>query len=260
MMSLNWKMPQCSQMLMLGSQMLMLALLVLANGCTDDRNATTPGTLYHCSTDGDCLSGWTCQCGYCQQPGAQQYVCGIGADADAGSGDVGVGDSGTSDSASGDLENSDSVDSGSSDTTEDVKVSDSFVVGQPTGNCNNVVTSDMTPAGCNLNTWNKCPSNQGCYYAPAGEQKYCQAHDNTTENSACDPCKLSQCGLSADQKPLICDFVDKKCYRTCDWTTTPNPCPQGQQCFKLTDGAGKIFPENAGICAPCEKGPNQCPP
>lgn len=228
------------------------ALALGLAGCTDGRTATTPGELYHCVGDNDCLSGWTCQCGYCQQPGATQFTCGV--DADVTGGDATI--SGDSD-AGGGSDDVAAADTGS-DASTDVAGTDATSgdtgnppVGTPIGICNQAVSSDVVFKACNLTTWAGCDAGLGCYYGPALQQTLCKPHGAMAEGTTCDPCNLTECGETPDGHKLICDYVDKVCRRTCDATTPvkPGQCPTGEQCYQLVDGNNKPYPSSGGICA-----------
>lgn len=201
-------------------------LVLGAAACTDDRNATTSGELFHCTTGADCLTGWSCICGYCQQPGQQQLACTI--DADASNGDVQA----ATDTAT--------ADSGALDPNASL------------GICGQKVGTDVVPGPCNLTDWTGCPdSSYACYYAPAFQQSICKKHATVAENAACEPCNLAECGSASGGRPLICDVVDKKCYRTCNWENlNAFPCPTAWTCYKLTDANNVPYPNGAGICAP----------
>ncbi len=234
-------------------QLLAIALFgaaLLLGGCQDGRNATTPGELYHCASDGDCLSGWSCQCGYCQQTGvAQQYPCGVvGADT-TGDGSL-SGDSADASTGS----DSASTDAGSTDAGSDA-IDPPPPVGTPLGICNQAVSSDVVFANCNLSDWTGCASGYGCYYGPAIKKTLCKKHTSFAENAACDPCNLTECGVASDSHVLICDAVDKICRRTCDATIVgtgvkPGQCPTGQKCYQLVDSNNVAYPSQGGICAP----------
>ena len=229
-----------------------LCALVLGTGaCTDDRNATTHGELFHCSTGADCLTGWSCICGYCQEPGAIQLACTIDSDASGGDAQLGT-DTSADDSSSGTDATVDTStpDVGPTDTT----TADSGAL-DPNANlgiCGQKVGTDVVAGPCNLTDWSGCPdSSYACYYAPAFQQSICKKHAAIAENAACEPCNLSECGGAADGRPLICDVVDKKCYRTCNWQNlNAFPCPSGFKCYKLTDASNVEYPNGAGICAP----------
>lgn len=208
-----------------GFQALALVMCLAPSACMDSRNATTPGQLYHCTTDTDCLSGWACHCGYCQQPGIEQYGC----------------------SATG------------NDTSEDgTIVADTSgdtggpPVGTSLGICNQEVSTDVIFTTCNLASWSGCDSGYGCYYGPAIKQTLCKPHSSFAEGAACDPCNLTECGLTAAGEPLICDAVDKICRPTCDATVPvkSGQCPTAQQCYQLVDDQNVPYPSTGGICAP----------
>ncbi len=230
----------------------MVALLALVfSGCSDGRTATTPGELFHCVSDGDCLSGWTCQCGYCQQPGAVQFNCGVSAGDTADDATL-MGDATDNDTAIG-------TDATGVDTTVDVGGTDATTtdtsvppVGTPIGVCNQAVSSDVVFAACNLTDWTGCAAGFGCYYGPAIKQTLCKKHSALTEGTKCDPCNLTECGLAADNHTLICDAVDKICRRTCDLTKPikTGQCPSGEQCYQLVDDKNVPYPSTGGICAP----------
>lgn len=233
----------------------MLSLIVAAvalTACTDSRTATSPGELFHCVSDGDCLSGWTCQCGYCQEPAAPQFNCGVTA-----------GDTADDATLTGDASTDSDVASGSDAATSEVTtdVNDGDVangdtggppVGTQIGICNQAVSSDVIFVACNLADWTGCSAGFGCYYGPAIKQTLCKKHTSVTEGTACDPCSLTECGLSTDNHPLICDAVDKICRRTCDLTkpVKPGQCPSGQQCYQLVDDKNVPYPSSGGVCAP----------
>lgn len=230
-------------------------------GCTDDRNATTRGELFHCSSGADCLEGWSCQCGYCQEPGVVQLACGVQTDANGGDGQISGGDATTDDSGLGDSTNADvagdtpSVDTQSTDTlTPDAAPSDAGALTPDAslGICGQTVSSDVVAGPCDLVDWSGCPdTSYACYYAPALQTSICKKHATFAENGACEPCNLSECGEATGGRKLICDAVDKKCYRTCNWQQlNAFPCPSGWTCYKLTDNQQKVYPDGAGICAP----------
>lgn len=225
------------------------AVLALA-GCTDGRTATTRGELYHCESGNDCLVGWSCQCGYCQEPGAQQFTCGVTAgdtsDDASLTGDSQVGD----DASTGDV----AADSGATDSTSGTDAtSDTGAppVGTLIGVCNQTVSSDAVFKSCNLSDWTGCDAGYGCYYGPAIKQTLCKKHTALGEGATCDPCNLTECGLAADKHPLICDYVDKACRRTCDATVPvkAGQCPAGEQCYQLVDSNNVPYPTTGGICA-----------
>ena len=236
---------------------LLSACLAIALGaCTDNRNAVTPGELFHCTTDSDCLSGWTGQCGYCQQPGIQQFTCGVSA------GDVSDDATLSDDSANGDANNDTDANNGDTagsdgngDTTGGTDAASDTggpPVGTPIGVCNQSVSSDVIFTTCNLATWSGCDPGYGCYYGPAIKQTLCKKHATVGEGVTCDPCNLTDCGIAADSHVLICDLPTKVCRRTCDATVPlkPNQCPAGEQCYQLTDASGGLYPSTGGICAP----------
>ncbi len=236
-------------------QVLLVLFALSLAACTDGRNATTPGELFHCSADSDCLSGWSCECGYCQQPGTRQFACGVSAD-DA-SGDATVsGDTTSDDSLAGDTIGTDATtaDTGADIAGTDASTTDTGTppVGTPIGVCNQSVSSDVVFAACNLATWSGCAADYGCYYGPSIKQTLCKKHTALAENAVCDPCNLTECGLAADSHPMICDAVDKICRRTCDATVPvkAGQCPSGQQCYQLVDSKNVPYPSTGGVCAP----------
>jgi hypothetical protein len=226
-----------------------IGLALALGACTDTRNATTPGELFHCASSADCLNGWACHCGYCQQPEFEQLACGV-TDDDVSSDAVISLDTATgldgSDTASQDA-GSDGVDLDGIDV-----VSVDVAAGTPIGVCNQGVSSDVIFASCNLDTWQGCPAGYGCYYAPALKQTLCKPHATMVEAAKCDPCQLTECGAAADAQPLICDSVDKICRRTCDATVPvkAGQCPSGEQCYQLVDDKNVKYPSTGGICAP----------
>ena len=240
-----------------------LAAIALS-ACTDARDAKTPGELFHCATDGDCLAGWTCQCGYCQTVGVQQFPCGMApgdASDDASlSDDSNTNDSGGADSLVGDASGSDdshTSDSGGADSGGDGGSTDAMTnelppSGTMIGVCNQSVSADVVFAACNLANWSGCSAGYGCYYGPAIKQTLCKKHTSFSEGLACDPCNLTECGLASDNHPLICDAVDSVCRRTCDATVPlkTGQCPTGQQCYQLIDDKKVPYPSTGGICAP----------
>ncbi len=243
-----------------GSVLAACGLVLAFFGCTDGRNATTPGELYHCDSSADCLSGWACECGYCQQPGVTQFACGVTAGDTTGdgslssdTGDSAVGDATGSDAEPGDTAGTDATaDSGATDATGDTG---GPPVGTPLGICNQAVSSDVVFAACNLTDWTGCAAGFGCYYGPAIKQTLCKKHASLAEGATCDPCNLTECGLAADSHVLICDAPTKTCRRTCDATVVgtgvkPGQCPAAQQCYQLVDANNVPYPSQGGICAP----------
>lgn len=243
-----------------------LLVAVALAACTDARTATTPGELYHCSGDGDCLSGWSCVCGYCQQPGALEYVCTatsadvaddaslldaevVVAAADSG-GDGGPADGGGSETVAG----ADAASDGANDTAVDSDAasdSGTLPAGTPIGICGQTIGTDTLPGPCGLDDWTQCPAGYGCYYGPAIKQSLCKQHGSLGENAACVACNLSECGLASDKRPLLCDAILQQCLRSCNCQNVKKlPCPSGQTCYCLTESATVKFPNGAGICAP----------
>ena len=211
-----------------GSAALFLALAGFALGCGAQRSANDPTELYACSGPADCLAGRACLCHYCQDPAAPRLTC--AADAEP-SPDVAADAAHGPDAAPG-------ADAKDSQSTPDVAAADS-------------ATLDAYSGPCDLSTWKPCSAGYGCYFTPATQAKTCQFHGNLGEGAACDPAKPEACGRSAaDDRPLICDAVDKKCYRTCVCSKPADlPCPSKMVCYCLKDGANP-WPDSAGICAP----------
>lgn len=232
--------------------LLTLSLAMAVPACTDDRNAVTPGELFHCGADNDCLSGWTCQCGYCQQPGIPQFACGVSAGDTTE--DANIGADTSVDDAAADAMGSDALgtDASTDAATDSSNDTGGPPVGTPIGVCNQSVSSDVVFTSCNLATWTGCDAGFGCYYGPAIKQTLCKKHSTLGEGAVCDPCNLTDCGLASDNHVLICDLPTKACHRTCDATVPlkPNQCPTGEQCYQLTDDKNVPYPSTGGICAP----------
>jgi len=194
----------------------MTALIVVSpvvlDACGSERSANTSNDLYACSSAADCLVGRACICRYCQDPAAPRLTCEAGDAPDA---------------------------VASPDTAA------------PDAPASDIQASDTGSGPCNLSTWQPCEPGQGCYYAPATQAKSCQIHGNLGEGSTCDPALPQACGTSAaDGRPLICDAIDKKCYRTCVCDKPGDlACPGAMVCYCLKDGT-KPWPDGAGICAP----------
>ena len=181
-------------------------------GCSDGRTASDGNARYACKTNADCLSGFTCgPCGYCQVAGEAPLGC-----------DAAATDSGP-----------ETADAGP-DTAPDAPAD---------------IPGDVASGPCNLSDWTPCASGSGCYYNPADKKTFCEPHGSLAENASCNPATPQLCG-KAGTRPLLCDTVDKKCYRTCRCDQpTLLPCPSGQKCYCL-EANGVPWPGSAGICAP----------
>ncbi|GEM_PF-3526671 len=191
------------------------AMIFALPGCGDSRDVHDANTYYACSSNDDCVSGFACVCGWCQQIGAEKVTkCdGGGADAtDAGS----TKDTGGTKDAGG------SVDSGPQDTAPIFK-------------------------DCNLVTWAGCGAGQGCYFDQTEKKKFCRIHGSKKLGAVCSSGN-QECGREGTT-PLICDAVDNKCYAVCH--TDQLVCPANSQCFTLVEGQkGPPLPDKAGICIP----------
>ncbi len=191
----------------------LVAALGLLAGCGTDLDARAANTLYACVVATDCLQGYSCVCGFCQEQGSAVQVCGEDADA----ADTGVADTGTADTGT--------ADTGTADTgTAD--------------------TGDANGGGCSPRTWQGCPTGQGCY-ADSGNKTYCVTTGSGTKGSACNPAAtVPPCGMDGG-KPLICDSVEKSCLPLCD-TTAPD-CTAGWTCYPI---GTPQWPDHTGVCAP----------
>lgn len=217
-----------------------LLLFALVAAACSSGSARTSTALFACQTSAQCLAGYTCICNFCQQPGAVQWTCGADAAAlDVGT-DTSLADVATKD-ATADLQFA----------TDVPLAKDAVPAADSTAPKDVAAVEDVYAGPCDLSTWKPCGSGYGCYYAPTTGTKTCQKHGSGGEGTACDPAQPQACGLAAaDGRPLICDVVDKKCYRTCICSQpTALACPKAMTCYCLQDGA-KPWPDGAGICAP----------
>lgn len=205
-----------------------LALAAVAGlaGCADGRSADDPEVRYGCATQADCLAGFTCCASLCHPSSQLPDAC--GADT-----------AGGQDGAGGD------ADGGPTDAS----------VADATADAADTAATDAGPeiwgGACSPTDWTPCGKGNGCYYQPSQKKTFCQAHGDLAEGAACDKKKPYLCGTAGD-RPLLCDEIDAKCYRTCFCTDAAKlPCPANQKCYCLEVPATKEkWPDGAGICAP----------
>lgn len=221
-----------------------LAIVACLGACGDGKSADSPGVVYGCSSQADCLDGYTCTaCHLCQKAG-EAMICPDASAQDASTKDAV--DSGSADSGGAD----------SGDTADASDAPDSTVLPDTTVDVAKDVPPDAgpdaLPATCDLVDWTPCPAGFGCYYTSASKTKACLAHGNLGLKAACDPAQY-QCGvatLDGKARPLRCDVVDSKCYPTCDCQQPARlPCSTGDTCFCLQGADGQNLPDGAGICA-----------
>jgi hypothetical protein len=190
--------------------------VALLGGCTDV-DASNPGTVFACSKPADCLSGFSCVCGWCQRKGFEQpSLC---------SEDATTGTDTT----------------GSSDSTG----------GSETNTGTDATVQPDIPGGCDLISWEGCSAGKGCYYTSG--KKACATYGSDDYEDSCDPKSTNDCGrglVDGTDRPLLCDTVDKRCYPTCDCDVGNSGCPAKMVCYCLTDSNNKEYPDGAGICAP----------
>lgn len=200
---------------------LWLCALVTAAGCTN-ADAEAKGAYFSCGKPSDCLSGYSCVCGYCVRGTPPADLC----PADG-------------------MDASDSEDSGaSSDTSAKTDAEPGSDV-EPTPDGNDASSP------CNLISWQGCEPGKGCFYLQG--QPTCKTHGNVGYQNSCNPLSTTpQCGkaeVAGQPANLLCDVVDKKCYPTCDCDASQT-CTNGMTCYCLTDAGGGNLPGGAGICAP----------
>ncbi len=147
----------------------------LLAGCGDDRDVRDPDTYYACSGNQDCVSGYSCACGWCQPIGNHS----IKSCADA-AGQVDAG-----------------IDAGSPNKDAGSTVPDAGPVFK----------------NCNLATWAGCGNGQGCYYDQKLKKKFCQNHGAKKQGDTC-ATGLQECAREGTT-PLLCDAVDGICYPLC---------------------------------------------
>ncbi len=197
------------------------ALLALPTGCGDDRDPTDNKTLYHCSTNTDCLDGFECVCNWCQEPGSTWGCDGTGQDAKS--------PADTTDTANADTQSKTDAGTVNKDTASGADTS--------------------LPLNCNLLTWEPCPSGYGCYFDNEKEMVFCQKHGDKTKGQPCTHGEFPQCGLDGTT-PMLCDTVLLKCLPLCDKAKRLK-CANGDTCYPLVnDKTNKRLPDNVGICAP----------
>ena len=228
---------------------------VLAAGlgvaCSDGRTARDAGVRYGCAAAVDCLDGFSCVCGLCTPAGATPIcVDGTGADNMAGpdtGGDVIV----LADSAPDIASDAGADTGGPADAVAEVPDAADVSL-SPDAAAQDVDTGPPQHTGaCNLVDWKPCVGARGCYYATSTKVTFCAAHGAGAEGAPCDPSAAPACGRASDGTPLVCDTIDKKCYRTCACLpVSPTACPKGKQCYCLKAAGGAAFPGDAGICAP----------
>ncbi len=228
--------------LALGLAWLVSMSLALAAGCSTDRVVDGDSERFACFNNSDCVTNYSCFCGFCQPLGGpQRCLTDVGPAADAGKADSGATDSGATDSGATD---SGTTDSGTTDTgTTDTGTTDTGTTDTGTTDTG----SGVTPADCDPVDWSGCPAGQGCYWNDAISKTVCQAHGALGQNASCDPSALSSCGKSASGAPLLCDGVDQKCYPLC--RAGSSTCPAGETCYALQDADKKPWPKQTGICA-----------
>ena len=187
---------------------LMVALAAVC--CSPTHDVNDGKARYACSSDSDCVTDWSCLCGFCQPAGGPLLTPGGVCKADGGSTQVDAGQA------------------------------------KDTGGAADTNNSGIK--NCNLVTWKGCGAKQGCYFDDAANKPFCTANGGGKENTPCTPGQF-QCGVAKDSTPLLCDSIEKRCFRLCNTSGAGGPCPQSQVCYGLESG-GKLWPQNAGICAP----------
>lgn len=199
------------------------ALALALVGCSDGRSADDPEVRYGCVAQADCLQGFNCCAGLCHPSGQIPDSC------EAGSDTAGGADGGSSD-----------VDTSATDAADGQVGDTQFDAG-----------AEIFGGQCNLTDWTPCGSGNGCYYQPSAKKTFCNPHGSLAEGATCDKKQPFSCGKAAGDRPLLCDEIDAKCYRTCLCTDAAKlPCPTGEKCYCLEVPATKEkWPDGAGICA-----------
>lgn len=101
---------------------------------------------------------------------------------------------------------------------------------------------------CNVLTWAGCAKGEGCYWDDAVNAAVCLPHGSLGVGKPCEPAKLTQCGRTLKNIPLLCDALDSKCLPLCS-TAKAKSCSIGLQCYGLEDKNKNPWPNNAGVCA-----------
>ncbi len=208
----------------------LFALALGIGGCGADRDPREAGTYFACSADADCLSGYSCLCGWCQVVGATPVGCSA---SDAAGGQDSVSDGSAADAA-------DASGTDVADTADTADTSD-------TSDAQDVADTADTGAGCSPLTWSGCGTGQGCYFDEGTAASFCLGHGSLGAGETCKPdAPAPPCGKDKAGKPLLCDVIELKCQPLCK-TSAPD-CPNSWKCYPL--GAKTPWADEAGFCAP----------